>query len=57
MNMSFRCADEDDEIILNVESHYAKAKVGSIVLNIGDCVFVKIDVVSNSSRVKETRNT
>ncbi|KAH6760891.1 chromomethylase 2 [Perilla frutescens var. frutescens] len=34
-------ADEDDEIILNVESHYAKAKVGKFVLDIGDCVFVK----------------
>ncbi|KAL0312384.1 UNVERIFIED_CONTAM: DNA (cytosine-5)-methyltransferase CMT2 [Sesamum radiatum] len=33
--------DEEDEIILNVDCHYAQAKVGSCVLNIGDCVFVK----------------
>ncbi|KAL0393740.1 UNVERIFIED_CONTAM: DNA (cytosine-5)-methyltransferase CMT2 [Sesamum latifolium] len=33
--------DEEDEIILNVDCHYAQAKVGSCVLNIGDCVYVK----------------
>nr|AVP26961.1 chromomethylase [Salvia miltiorrhiza] len=32
---------EEDEIILNVASHYAQAKVGNFVLNIGDCAFVK----------------
>ncbi|XP_011092593.1 DNA (cytosine-5)-methyltransferase CMT2 [Sesamum indicum] len=34
-------AGEEDEIILNVDCHYAQAKVGSCVLNIGDCVYVK----------------
>ncbi|KAK4435532.1 DNA (cytosine-5)-methyltransferase CMT2 [Sesamum alatum] len=34
-------ADEEDEIILNVDCHYAQAKVGSCVLDIGDCVYVK----------------
>ncbi|KAL9177383.1 hypothetical protein ABFS82_01G055000 [Erythranthe guttata] len=34
-------AGEEDEIILNVDCHYAQAKVGSGVLEIGDCVFVK----------------
>ncbi|EPS61564.1 hypothetical protein M569_13232, partial [Genlisea aurea] len=33
--------DEEDEIILNVDCHYAQAKVGSWILNIGDCVCVK----------------
>ncbi|XP_073055558.1 DNA (cytosine-5)-methyltransferase 1-like [Primulina eburnea] len=32
---------EEDEIILNVDCHYAQAKVGSTILNIGDCVYVK----------------
>lgn len=39
-------ADEEDEIILNVESHYAQAKVGNFVLDIGDCVFVKVNFIS-----------
>ncbi|KAL0329888.1 UNVERIFIED_CONTAM: DNA (cytosine-5)-methyltransferase CMT2 [Sesamum radiatum] len=34
-------ADEEDEIILNVDCHYAQAKIGSCVLNIGDFVYVK----------------
>ncbi|PIN07365.1 DNA (cytosine-5-)-methyltransferase [Handroanthus impetiginosus] len=38
-------ADEEDEIILNVDRHYAQAKVGNCVLDIGDCVYVKIDVL------------
>ncbi|KZV25539.1 DNA (cytosine-5)-methyltransferase CMT2 [Dorcoceras hygrometricum] len=34
-------AGEEDEIILHVDCHYAQAKVGSTILNIGDCVYVK----------------
>ncbi|XP_073120851.1 DNA (cytosine-5)-methyltransferase 1-like [Henckelia pumila] len=34
-------AGEEDEIILNVDCHYAQAKVGCTILNIGDCVYVK----------------
>ncbi|KAK6158500.1 hypothetical protein DH2020_005814 [Rehmannia glutinosa] len=34
-------ADEEDEIVLNVDCHYAQAKVGNCVLDIGDCVYVK----------------
>ncbi|KAL1532242.1 DNA (cytosine-5-)-methyltransferase [Salvia divinorum] len=40
-NWKINADDDDDEIILNVESHYAQARVGNFVLNIGDCVFVK----------------
>ncbi|XP_042033383.1 DNA (cytosine-5)-methyltransferase CMT2-like isoform X1 [Salvia splendens] len=40
-NWKINTDDDNDEIILNVESHYAQAKVGNSVLNIGDCVFVK----------------
>ncbi|KAH0649567.1 hypothetical protein KY290_033256 [Solanum tuberosum] len=32
---------EEDEIILNVECHYAQAKVAGFIFNIGDCAFVK----------------
>nr|GLL44511.1 DNA (cytosine-5)-methyltransferase CMT2 isoform X1 [Ipomoea trifida] len=35
-------ADEEDEVILNVDCHYAQAKVLSFILNIGDCVYVKV---------------
>ncbi|KAK6137229.1 hypothetical protein DH2020_029018 [Rehmannia glutinosa] len=35
-------ADEEDEIVLNVDCHYAQAKVGNCVLDIGDCVYVKV---------------
>ncbi|KAI3468563.1 hypothetical protein Pfo_025226 [Paulownia fortunei] len=34
-------ADEEDEIILNVDCHYAQAKVCNCVLDIGDYVYVK----------------
>nr|GMD78186.1 DNA (cytosine-5)-methyltransferase CMT2 [Ipomoea batatas] len=34
-------ADEEDEVILNVDCHYAQAKVLNFILNIGDCVYVK----------------
>lgn len=44
-------ADEEDEIILNVESHYAQAKVGNFVLDIGDCVFVKVNFIHCSCLV------
>lgn len=43
---TFSADDDDDEIVLNVESHYAQAKVGNFVLNIGDCVFVKVNFIS-----------
>ncbi|KAL6501795.1 hypothetical protein OROGR_026928 [Orobanche gracilis] len=49
-------ADDEDEIISNVDCHYAQAKVGNCVLDIGDCVYVKIDVLSNSFRAKEQKN-
>ncbi|CAI9762558.1 unnamed protein product [Fraxinus pennsylvanica] len=32
---------EEDEIILNVQCHYAQAKVDSCVLNVGDCAYMK----------------
>ncbi|KAJ8538742.1 hypothetical protein K7X08_030038 [Anisodus acutangulus] len=32
---------EEDEIILNVECHYAQAKVAGFIFNIGDCAYVK----------------
>ncbi|MCD7452020.1 MAD2L1-binding protein [Datura stramonium] len=32
---------EEDEIILNVECHYAQAKVDGFIYNIGDCAYVK----------------
>ncbi|KAK4490834.1 hypothetical protein RD792_001549 [Penstemon davidsonii] len=34
-------ADEEDEIICDVKCHYAQAKVGTSVINIGDCAYVK----------------
>ncbi|KAL8536466.1 hypothetical protein ACS0TY_011903 [Phlomoides rotata] len=33
--------DQEDEIILNVDCHYAQARVGNFVLDMGDCVYVK----------------
>ncbi|KAL6549805.1 hypothetical protein OROMI_020293 [Orobanche minor] len=36
-----KSTDEEDEIISNVDCHYAQAKVGNCVLDIGDCVYVK----------------
>lgn len=39
-------ADEEDEIILNVNCHYAQAKVGNCLLDIGDCVYVKVIFVA-----------
>lgn len=35
-------AGEEDETILNVESHYAQANVGGCVFNIGDCAYIKV---------------
>ncbi|CAA0820434.1 DNA (cytosine-5)-methyltransferase CMT2 [Striga hermonthica] len=34
-------ADGEDEIVLNVSCHYAQARVGNCLLDIGDCVYVK----------------
>ncbi|XP_070048219.1 DNA (cytosine-5)-methyltransferase CMT2 isoform X2 [Nicotiana tomentosiformis] len=34
-------AGEEDEIIFNVECHYAQAKVAGFTFNIGDCAYVK----------------
>ncbi|KAK1379049.1 DNA (Cytosine-5)-methyltransferase CMT2 [Heracleum sosnowskyi] len=36
-------ANEEDEIILNVECHYSQAKVGGCIFNIGECAFIKGD--------------
>lgn len=36
-------ANEEDEIILNVECHYSQAKVGGCMFSIGDCAFIKGD--------------
>ncbi|KAK9928176.1 hypothetical protein M0R45_025322 [Rubus argutus] len=33
--------DEEDEIILNVECHFAQAKIGNCIFSLGDCVYVK----------------
>lgn len=35
-------AGEEDEIIFNVECHYAQAKVAGFTFNIGDCAYVKV---------------
>jgi len=41
--LAFYCSSgEEDEIILNVECHYAQAKVAGFIFNIGDCAFVKV---------------
>ncbi|KAK3014031.1 hypothetical protein RJ639_008664 [Escallonia herrerae] len=34
-------ADEEDEIVLNVECHYTKAKVDGCTYNLGDCAHIK----------------
>ncbi|KAA8525105.1 hypothetical protein F0562_007031 [Nyssa sinensis] len=34
-------ADEEDEIILNVECHYTQAKVDGCIFNLEDCAYVK----------------
>ncbi|KAK2973205.1 hypothetical protein RJ640_024492 [Escallonia rubra] len=34
-------ADEEDEIVLNVECHYTKAKVDGCIYNLGDCAHIK----------------
>ncbi|KAL6979943.1 DNA (cytosine-5-)-methyltransferase [Sarracenia purpurea var. burkii] len=36
-------ADEEDEIILNVEGHYSRAKVDSCIFNLGDCAYIKVE--------------
>ncbi|KAI4327996.1 hypothetical protein L6164_020396 [Bauhinia variegata] len=33
--------DEEDEIIINVECHYAQAKVGDCIFNLGDCAYIE----------------
>lgn len=38
----FFSANEEDEIILNVECHYSQAKVGGRMFSIGDCAFIKV---------------
>lgn len=35
-------AGEEDETILNVQFHFAQAKVGSCVFSIGDCALIKV---------------
>ena len=41
------CSDEDeDEIILNVEWHFAQAKIGNCIFSLGDCVYVKVNTVN-----------
>ncbi|KAL2551141.1 DNA (cytosine-5)-methyltransferase CMT2 [Forsythia ovata] len=44
---------EEDETILNVECHYAQAKVGSCVLNVGDCAYIKGEGKKHVGRVLE----
>ncbi|XP_059644065.1 DNA (cytosine-5)-methyltransferase CMT2-like isoform X2 [Cornus florida] len=36
-------ADEEDEIILNVECHFTQAKVDGCIYNLGDCAYIKGD--------------
>ncbi|KAJ7953371.1 Cytosine-specific methyltransferase [Quillaja saponaria] len=38
---NFTVNDDEDEIILNVECHYAQAKIENWVLNLGDCAYIK----------------
>lgn len=38
----FFSANEEDEIILNVDCHYSQAKVGRRMFSIGDCAFIKV---------------
>nr|XP_011465070.1 PREDICTED: DNA (cytosine-5)-methyltransferase CMT2 isoform X1 [Fragaria vesca subsp. vesca] len=33
--------DEEDEIVLNVECHFAQAKIGNCIFSLGDCVYVQ----------------
>ncbi|KAF7809440.1 DNA (cytosine-5)-methyltransferase CMT2 isoform X2 [Senna tora] len=33
--------DEEDETIVNVECHYAQAKIGNCIFSLGDCAFIK----------------
>ncbi|XP_024173771.1 DNA (cytosine-5)-methyltransferase CMT2 isoform X1 [Rosa chinensis] len=33
--------DGEDEIILNVECHFAQAKIGNCIFSLGDCVYVQ----------------
>lgn len=36
-------ADEEDEVILNVECHYGQANVDGCIFSIGDCAFIRVD--------------
>ncbi|XP_019421561.1 PREDICTED: DNA (cytosine-5)-methyltransferase 1-like isoform X2 [Lupinus angustifolius] len=33
--------DEEDEIIVNVKSHYAQVEIGNCIFSLGDCAFIK----------------
>ena len=35
-------AGEEDETILNVQFHFAQAKVDGCIFNIGDCALIKV---------------
>lgn len=38
-----RCSDGDeDEVIVNVECHFAQAEVGSCIFSLGDCAHIQV---------------
>ncbi|PQQ09602.1 hypothetical protein Pyn_26374 [Prunus yedoensis var. nudiflora] len=34
--------DKEDEIILNVECHFSRAKIGNCIFSLGDCAYIKV---------------
>lgn len=34
--------DDEDKIVSNVECHYAQARIGEFIFDLGDCAYIKV---------------
>ena len=42
MLCTYGSEDEEDEVIWNVQCHYAQAKIDNCILSLGDCAYIMV---------------
>lgn len=48
---SFSDDDDEDKVVWNVECHYTQAYIEGRVINLGDCVYVKVNATISYKNV------
>lgn len=46
VHVMLACSEDEDEIILNVECHFSRAKIGNCIFSLGDCAYIKVIALS-----------